>query len=118
MQQNEDSFVWDAAEEEGFLVKSCLIYFKNKGSQSLLDKGFKKALNWLWIMGIPSNIRIFGWRFPLDRLPTRDQLCYKNIIGNMRILNFHYVKEMRRLYYISLAGVLLQGEYGTRLSSV
>lgn len=44
-----------------------------------LKSVFLSAVNYLWELKVPSSIALFGWRFLMNRLPTKDQLYKRGI---------------------------------------
>lgn len=39
-----------------------------------------KGLRIIWEVSVPSKLKLFGWRFVLDRLPTRNHLFNRGVI--------------------------------------
>ncbi|XP_058733646.1 uncharacterized protein LOC131605289 [Vicia villosa] len=76
----EDVIKWWPNSDGTFSVKSCTPLFRER----LLDVGVEpnnlSAINLFWRSGVPSKIKIFGWRLMLNRLPSKDQLSKRNII--------------------------------------
>jgi hypothetical protein len=48
----------------------------------VLEATILAALKKLWKIDVPSKVLVFGWRFILDRLPTRLALNHRGIILN------------------------------------
>ncbi|XP_058741660.1 uncharacterized protein LOC131614048 [Vicia villosa] len=74
-----DSYRWIKENDGAFTVKSCYKAFANKTTTHLITTNTKETLASLWKVRVPSNIQLFGWRFILNRLPTKDNLIARGI---------------------------------------
>ncbi|XP_058766980.1 uncharacterized protein LOC131640616 [Vicia villosa] len=77
--EGDDVFSWLHENYEVFLVNSCFKVFANKDFIQWISSNMKAMLTQLWKAKVPPNILMFGWRFILNRLPTRDNLLVRGI---------------------------------------
>lgn len=68
-----------------FPVKSCVEHFTDKQPSSM-PSDILISINHLWKVNVPPNLLIFGWRFLLNRIPTKDQLFNRGILSEARYL--------------------------------
>jgi hypothetical protein len=79
-----DRWEWSLAIQDGFWVKYSLYVFLertllNHDPRSPLESF---AFKHIWKSGVPSKVRAMAWQLFLDRIPTRDNLRYRGVIGN------------------------------------
>ncbi|XP_058755197.1 uncharacterized protein LOC131628381 [Vicia villosa] len=74
--------VWLPDETNGFSFKRCASEICRRDVNLGMHSIVLKKLSFLWQLSVPSKVGIFGWRFVLGRLPTRDLLKARGIIGN------------------------------------
>lgn len=71
-----------------------------------LDSHIIESLEVMWESKVPSKIKVFVWRFLLDRLPTRDQLIIRYIITasveNMCSVCGEYSEDVFHLFFNAL----------------
>ncbi|XP_058750884.1 uncharacterized protein LOC131623907 [Vicia villosa] len=75
-----DSFIWwrDSA---GFSVKSVYKWLSGSSLSGTMQNSANSSIfKKLWKVAVPSNIKFFGWRLLLDRLPTCIQLGKRGVI--------------------------------------
>ncbi|XP_058746829.1 uncharacterized protein LOC131619785 [Vicia villosa] len=77
--EGDDVFNLIKENDEVFSVNSCYKVFANRDSIEWISLNMKAALTQLWKVRVSSNILMFGWRFVLNRLPTRDNLLVRGI---------------------------------------
>ncbi|XP_058733800.1 uncharacterized protein LOC131605468 [Vicia villosa] len=76
----DDSFSWTLSSSGCFSVNSCYEFFKASLSGPPMESNKVLAFNYLWKFKVPSKILCFGWRFLLNRIPTRDQLVRRGVL--------------------------------------
>ncbi|XP_058733994.1 uncharacterized protein LOC131605683 [Vicia villosa] len=75
-----DNFSWALSSNGCFSVNSCYEFFKASLSGPPMESNKVLAFNYLWKFKVPSRILCFGWRFLLNRIPTRDQLVRRGVL--------------------------------------
>ncbi|XP_058742110.1 uncharacterized protein LOC131614557 [Vicia villosa] len=74
-----DKLVW-WRHVDGFSVKNSFWWlYTLKGYEVVLDDASCLELNCLWKARVPSNVKVFGWRFLINALPTRKALCLRGL---------------------------------------
>jgi hypothetical protein len=78
----DDSWEWIPAINEEFSVKSLYVYLDATQS-TLVQFGDceKFAFRYIWKSGVPSKVVALAWQLLLNRIPTKDNLCYRGVIG-------------------------------------
>ncbi|XP_058741966.1 uncharacterized protein LOC131614391 [Vicia villosa] len=69
-----------ADEQKGFSVKGCAKEISRHDHNPELQSIQLRRIKFVWKIRVPSKVGIFGWRFVLGRLPTREQLKIRGII--------------------------------------
>ncbi|XP_058776074.1 uncharacterized protein LOC131650377 [Vicia villosa] len=77
-----DSYEWLKGNGCIFSVKSYYDVVNNGSVGFSIGGEIVKAINHLREVKVPSNILFFGWRFLLNRIPTKDQLFKQGILTN------------------------------------
>ncbi|XP_058734089.1 uncharacterized protein LOC131605797 [Vicia villosa] len=86
LEQNvEDSYGWQHDTENVFTVKSC-VKMLNDSKESYLPAALLKPINKLWEIKVPPSLLMFGWRFLLNRIATKEQLFKRGILTDHRDL--------------------------------
>lgn len=67
------------SEEGSYSVSTCYHHISRDAIVSL-DNNIMEAINHMWELKFSSNIALFGWRFFLNRLPTKDLLRRMGVI--------------------------------------
>ncbi|XP_058746904.1 uncharacterized protein LOC131619879 [Vicia villosa] len=75
-----DSIKWWPSTEGCFTVKSCCSLMRVRHLEEEVEANKLAAIKWVWEAAVPSKIKVFGWRFFLNRLPSKDQLVRRNIL--------------------------------------
>ncbi|XP_058750269.1 uncharacterized protein LOC131623286 [Vicia villosa] len=75
-----DSIKWWPSREGVFTVKSCCSLMRICQLEDVVEANRLAAINRIWKSSVPSKIKVFGWRFFLNRLPTKDQLAKRNVL--------------------------------------
>lgn len=61
-----------------------------------------RRISFMWKIIVPSKVGIFGWRYVLGRLPTRDQLKVRGAIVDdidfCCVLCFHDLENTNHLF--------------------
>jgi hypothetical protein len=78
----DDRWVWNPGLEESFSVKATYVYLDHLLNThtpiySLLSFTFK----FIWKCGVPSKVSAFAWQVLLDKVPTRDNLRRRGVVG-------------------------------------
>ncbi|XP_058734311.1 uncharacterized protein LOC131606012 [Vicia villosa] len=76
----EDTFVWSAEACGVFTVSSCYNRFRKNLSGPPIDNITVVALSHLWKVNAPPKILLFGWRFIINKIATKDLLVKRGII--------------------------------------
>ncbi|XP_058724451.1 uncharacterized protein LOC131595932 [Vicia villosa] len=76
--QDSDTFSWSFDDNNVFTVASISSMIDSAKSFAW-DNQVTNSLKVLWDLKLPPKIKVFGWRFFIDRLPTRDQLLKRGI---------------------------------------
>jgi hypothetical protein len=78
-----DRWEWSLAPHDGFSVKSVYCFLDktllNHDPRSNLESF---AFKHIWKSGVPSKVSAMVWQLFLDRIPTRDNLYHRGVIGN------------------------------------
>ncbi|KAL0004281.1 hypothetical protein SO802_011842 [Lithocarpus litseifolius] len=80
----DDKLIWMGNRRGVFTVKSayhiahCLVENKDVGGSSMGDP-FKPLWKRLWLLNLPSKIKIFAWRACVNRLPSKEKMCSRGI---------------------------------------
>jgi hypothetical protein len=77
-----DRWKWKPGRMGLFTVRSYYSVLAESQQGLELDPIILAALKKLWKIDVPSKVLVFGWRFILDRLPTRSALNHRGIILN------------------------------------
>ncbi|XP_058748335.1 uncharacterized protein LOC131621306, partial [Vicia villosa] len=77
----EDTFHWSTEASGIFTVSSCYNRFREKLSGAPLDNSTVLALAQIWKVNAPSKILLFGWRFIINKLATKDLLVKRGILS-------------------------------------
>ncbi|XP_058742476.1 uncharacterized protein LOC131614964 [Vicia villosa] len=79
-QDVEDSVVW-WRNHDGFSVSNCFRrLYELKYSGIMVDNGRQEIISTIWKAKIPSKVKIFGWRFMLNSLPSKVELFRRCVI--------------------------------------
>lgn len=84
VQDEADEFEWLPKNDDIFSVKSGHEDLVSRSVDVLILEEMRIAVNFVWKISAPSNVLMFGWRWILNRLPTRDQLVSMRILINDR----------------------------------
>jgi hypothetical protein len=78
----DDCWEWIPAISDGFSVKSLYVYLD--GTQ-LTHAQFSDceyfAFRYIWKSGMPPKVVALAWQLLLNRIPTKDNLCYRGVMG-------------------------------------
>ncbi|XP_058764099.1 uncharacterized protein LOC131637526 [Vicia villosa] len=74
-----DAVGWAAKADRRFSVKSCYSIFNTFHVPFGPDMEFYNSFGCIWKLEVPQNIKAFGWRCFLNRLPTKDLLLRRGI---------------------------------------
>jgi hypothetical protein len=77
-----DRWKWKPDRMGTFSVRSYYAVLMELQQVLVLEASILAALKKLWKIDVPSKVLVFGWRFFLDRLPTRLALHHRGIILN------------------------------------
>jgi hypothetical protein len=77
-----DKWKWKSGSLGQFSVRSYYSILLESRPSERLDTNVQIAIRKLWRLDVPSKALIFGWRFLLDKLPTRSTLHYRGILLN------------------------------------
>ncbi|KAI5448008.1 hypothetical protein KIW84_015444 [Lathyrus oleraceus] len=80
MQDEADEFEWLLKNDDIFSIKSGHEDLVSRSADVLILEEMRITINFVWKISETSNVLMFGWRWILNRIPTKDQL------GSMRIL--------------------------------
>lgn len=127
--------MWTGCADKVFSVHSCYKLLMYRMEIIELDSKMKDSLELIWESKVLSKIKVFSWRFILDRLATRVQLIKRLIILNnagnwctfvqvlmkvwftcFSIANFLFLYGNRFYYGWLLLGVY--GEWGMTVYSI
>jgi hypothetical protein len=77
-----DRWVWSLAIQDGFSVKSLYVFLE----RTLLNHDLRSpmelfAFKHIWKSGVPSKVSAMAWQLLLDRVPTRDNLHQRGVVG-------------------------------------
>ncbi|XP_058771314.1 uncharacterized protein LOC131644746 [Vicia villosa] len=75
-----DSMKWWPNMEGCFTVKSCCSLMRARQLEEDVEANKLAAINWVLDSAVSSKIKVFGWRFFLNRLPSKDQLVRRNVL--------------------------------------
>ncbi|XP_058722003.1 uncharacterized protein LOC131593512 [Vicia villosa] len=73
-----DTFAWSINAEKEFTVAS-ISSVVNNSKPFGWDSTLIGWLNAMWDLNLPPKIKLFAWRFLIDRLPTKDQLLKRGL---------------------------------------
>jgi hypothetical protein len=76
----DDRWRWKSGAMGLFSVRSCYSLLLDSRTVIEVDANILAAIKLLWRIDAPSKALIFGWRFLLDRLPTRSALHHRGIL--------------------------------------
>ncbi|XP_058783214.1 uncharacterized protein LOC131657880 [Vicia villosa] len=79
----EDTIKWWPSADGCFSVSSCYSLLRDRQLEEVVEAHTMEAINRTWDTAVPSKIKVFGWRFFLNRLPSKDQLERRNIINRV-----------------------------------
>ncbi|XP_058750847.1 uncharacterized protein LOC131623866 [Vicia villosa] len=82
----EDSYEWLKEPLAVFTTKSCFHHFNKPLSFPSINPSVLMAIDYLWKIKVPPKIQLFGWRFLINRLPTKNQLFKRGIFPNVKDL--------------------------------
>jgi hypothetical protein len=77
-----DRWRWKSDPMGVFTVKSCYSMLNEEQPAAMLDGNALISIKKLWKIDAPSKAIVFGWRFLLDKLPTRADLNHRGILIN------------------------------------
>ncbi|GAU29260.1 hypothetical protein TSUD_392100 [Trifolium subterraneum] len=87
---NPDSWRWVLGKTGLFSVKSCYDWLIDHKQHEELNFNVLSAIKQLWKNDVPSKVLVFGWRFLLDRLPTKEALNDRGILLNLHDLSCNF----------------------------
>ncbi|XP_058759056.1 uncharacterized protein LOC131632298 [Vicia villosa] len=73
-----DTFSWSLDEDKDFTVAS-ITHVIDSAKYFAWDYHLINPLKVMWELKLPPKIKVFAWRFFIDRLPTRDQLLKRGV---------------------------------------
>ncbi|XP_058733456.1 uncharacterized protein LOC131605076 [Vicia villosa] len=73
-----DSFLWSFNGDKDFTVAS-ISHAVDNAKPLAWDSIVINSLKVVWDLKLPPKIKVFAWRFFIDRLPTRDQLLKRGV---------------------------------------
>ncbi|XP_058762860.1 uncharacterized protein LOC131636242 [Vicia villosa] len=73
-----DTFSWSINADKEFTVAS-ISFVVNNSKSVVWDSLLIKWLKAMWDLKLPPKIKLFAWRFFIDRLPTKDQLLKRGV---------------------------------------
>jgi hypothetical protein len=77
----EDSWVWRPAIDDGFSVKSMYMYLESNLPLQVHRTDLELfAFRYIWKTGVPSKVSALVWQLLLNRIPTKDNLCYRGVV--------------------------------------
>jgi hypothetical protein len=79
---NDDRWRWKSGAMGFFSVRSCYSLLLESRTVIEVEANILAAIKLLWRIDAPSKALVFGWRFLLDRLPTRSALHHRGILRN------------------------------------
>jgi hypothetical protein len=77
-----DRWKWKPGILGSFSVRSYYIVLTDSHPLEELEASLLAAIKKLWKIDVPSKVLVFGWRFILDKLPTRQALHHRGILLN------------------------------------
>lgn len=77
----EDSWCWKPDSNNGFSVKSAYGILFGLRCNVPSDPLFCSACNLIWQCDIPSKVSILAWRLLQNKLPTKESLANKGVLG-------------------------------------
>jgi hypothetical protein len=77
-----DRWRWKSGSMGLFSVRLCYSILNVMQPAVTLDGDVLATINKLWRIDVPSKALVFGWRFLLDKLPTRSALNHRGILTN------------------------------------
>jgi hypothetical protein len=77
-----DRWRWKPDSMGFFSVRSCYSILNASQPAIALDGNVLISVNKRWKVDVPSKALVFGWRFLLDKLPTRSALNHRGIMTN------------------------------------
>ncbi|MCH95493.1 ribonuclease H protein [Trifolium medium] len=82
----DDSWGWSPAIEDEFLVKSLYVFLETTLSNHVQRTDLESfAFRYIWKSGVPSKASALVWQLLLERIPTRDNLCYRGVIRHEEV---------------------------------
>ncbi|XP_058733418.1 uncharacterized protein LOC131605034 [Vicia villosa] len=73
-----DTFSWSLDEDKDFTVAS-ITHVIDSAKSFAWDYHLINSLKVMWELNLPPKIKVFAWRFFIDRLPTIDQLLKRGV---------------------------------------
>jgi hypothetical protein len=78
----EDNWCWNPGGTNGFSVKSTYVYLDhNLSTHAPLSSLESYVLKFISKCGVPSKVSALAWQLLLERIPTRDNLYRRGVIG-------------------------------------
>jgi hypothetical protein len=78
----DDRWYWTPGGEDGFSVKSTYVFLDHALlSRNLLSPVESFVFKFIWKCGVPSKVSALAWQMLLDRVPTRENLCRRGVVG-------------------------------------
>jgi hypothetical protein len=98
-----DKWRWKLEPMGVFSVRSCYSTLNVLQQAVTIDGDVLTTINKLWKIDVPSKALVFGWRFLLDKLPTRAALNHRGILTNLDDLHCiscsHIGEDCDHLFY-------------------
>jgi hypothetical protein len=81
MSEAGDRWVWIPGGEGVFSVKSMYVFLERTLLTHVQRSPMEDfAFKFIWKSGVPSNVCAIVWQLLLNRIPMRDNLCYRGVI--------------------------------------
>jgi hypothetical protein len=98
-----DRWKWKPGLMGQFTVRSYYSVLIDSHLVEELEADVLTALKKLWLIDVPTKILVFGWRFIIDRLPTRSALNLRGILLNPNGLSCvfcsQHVEDIGHLFF-------------------
>jgi hypothetical protein len=88
-----DRWKWKPGPLGQFTVRSFYSILIDSHPVEGLEANVLTALKKLWRIDVPTKILVFGWRFLIDRLPTRSALNHRGILHNPNDLSCAFCSQ-------------------------